>query len=98
MANGLSLTSGMGCAVTEYLQKVVGTSVAVESMRSAIAVRRVAVQLFPVMGHEFVKPALLPSIGQLLEHIGKVWQRRHSVLGTGTHQAIQCCGSAGGIV
>ena len=70
----------------------------VESMGSATGVRRVAVQLFPVMGHELVKPALLPSIGQLLEHIGEVWQRRHSVLGTGTHQAIERSGSAGGIV
>ncbi len=31
---------------------------------------RGAVHLFPTMGQELVEPALLPSIGQLPEHIG----------------------------
>ena len=57
-----------------------------------------AVQILPAVGQEFVEPVLLPPNGQLPEHIGKIWQRRHSVLGTGTHQAIERSGSAGSIV
>jgi hypothetical protein len=40
------------------------------------------------MGQELVEPTLLPSIGQLPEHIGWVSQRRHSALGARTHQAV----------
>ena len=98
IANGRFLVSGGNNGVPFRRWKVAGTPFAVESVGSATAVRRAAVQFFPVMRQELVEPALLPSIGQLLEHIGEIWQRRHGVLGTGTHQAIERSGSAGGIV
>ena len=67
----------------------------VVDVRERVESGRVGAKL-PAVGQELIEAAVVPSCGELTEHIGQVGQWGDTVHGGGTHEAVEHGGSMGG--